>query len=53
MRDLARRTGLLEIKIFVLAVLVQQQTGGNLAEMLDKLAGIIREHYAMRGKIRA
>ncbi|MBI1914727.1 MAG: type II secretion system F family protein [Planctomycetes bacterium] len=53
LRDLARRTGLLEIKIFVLALLVQQQTGGNLAEMLDKLAGIMRERFRIRGKIRA
>ena len=53
MRDLARRTGLLEIKIFVLAVLVQQQTGGNLAELLDKLSGVIRERFKVRGKVRA
>jgi tight adherence protein B len=53
MRDLARRTGLLEIKIFVLALLVQQQTGGNLAELLEKLATLIRERYRLRGKIRA
>jgi tight adherence protein B len=53
LRDLARRTGLLEIKIFVLALLVQQQTGGNLAELLDKLAGVIRERFKVRGKVRA
>jgi tight adherence protein B len=53
MRELARRSGLLELKIFVLAMLVQQQTGGNLAELLDKLAHIIRERYTMRGKIKA
>jgi tight adherence protein B len=53
LRDLARRTGLLEIKIFVLAVLVQQQTGGNLAELLDKLSGVIRERFKVRGKVRA
>ncbi len=52
MRELARRTGLLEVKIFVTAVLVQQQTGGNLAEMLDKLSSIIRERYQLRGKIK-
>jgi tight adherence protein B len=52
LRDLARRTGLLEIKIFVLALLVQQQTGGNLAEMLDKLATIVRERFQIRGQIR-
>jgi tight adherence protein B len=49
MRDLARRTGLLETKIFVLALLVQQQTGGNLAELLDKLAAIIRDRFRIRG----
>jgi tight adherence protein B len=53
LRDLARRTGLLEVKIFVLAVLVQQQTGGNLAELLDKLAVVIRERFKVRGKVRA
>jgi tight adherence protein B len=52
-RDLARRTGLLEIKIFVLALLVQQQSGGNLAEVLDKLAGVVRERFRIRAKIQA
>jgi tight adherence protein B len=53
MRDLARRTGLLEIKIFVLAMLVQQQTGGNLAELLDKLATVVRERFRLLAKIQA
>jgi tight adherence protein B len=53
LRDLARRTGLLEIKIFVLALLVQQQSGGNLAELLDKLSHVVRERFRIRGKIRA
>jgi tight adherence protein B len=53
LRELARRSGLLELKIFVLAMLVQQQTGGNLAELLDKLAHIIRERYKLRGKVKA
>jgi tight adherence protein B len=53
MRDLARRTGLLEVKIFVLALLVQQQSGGNLAELLDKLSAVIRERFRIRGKIRS
>jgi tight adherence protein B len=52
MRDLARRTGMLEIKIFVTAVLVQQQTGGSLGEMLDKLAGVVRQRYRIRGQIK-
>jgi tight adherence protein B len=53
LRDLAKRTGLLEIKIFVLALLVHRQSGGNLAELLDKLSDIIRERYKILGKIRA
>ena len=50
-RDLTRRTGIIELKIFVLAVLVQQQTGGNLAELLNKLASVVRERYTIRGAI--
>jgi len=52
-RDLARRTGLLEIKIFVLALVVQQQSGGNLAEILDKLSTVVRERFRIAGKIKA
>jgi tight adherence protein B len=52
-RELTRRTGIVELKIFVLAVLVQQQTGGNLSEMLSKLAGVVRERYRIRGAISA
>lgn len=52
-RDLTRRAGVIELKIFVLAVLVQRQTGGNLAELLSKLAGVVRERYQIRGTISA
>jgi tight adherence protein B len=53
LRDLARRSGVIELKIFVLALLVHRKTGGNLAELLDKLATIVRERYKIRGRIRA
>ena len=52
LRDMARRIDLVEIKIFVLAVLVQRQTGGNLAELIDNLAAIVRERFRIRGKIK-
>jgi tight adherence protein B len=52
LRDLARRNGLLEIKIFVMALLVQQQTGGNLAELLDKLSAVVRDRFRIRGAIK-
>ena len=38
---------------FVSAVLLQKRTGGNLAEILDKLAYVIRERFKLRGRIRA
>lgn len=53
LRDLARRTGLMELNIFVVAVLVQRQVGGNLSEILEKLAIVVRERYRMRGQIAA
>lgn len=51
LRDLARRTGLLEINIFVVAVIVQRQVGGNLAEMLEGLSALVRDRYRIRGVI--
>ena len=53
MRELGRRTGLLEVKIFVLAVLVHRQTGGNMAQLLDKLAAVVRERFRIDGMIRS
>jgi tight adherence protein B len=50
-QDLARRTGLLELQIFALAIVVQQQTGGNLAELLDKLAGVVRDRLKLQRKL--
>lgn len=53
MRELARRTGLLELKVFVLAVMIHRQTGGNLSVLLEKLATVIRDRYRIRGAIKA
>lgn len=53
MHDLSRRTGLLEIKIFVLAVMIHRTSGGNLSELLEKLAHMIRERYRIQGMIGA
>src|SRR6476620_927319 len=51
--SLARRVPLLDVHFFVSAVMLQKRTGGNLAEILDKLAYIIRERFKLRGRIRA
>jgi tight adherence protein B len=53
LQKLAKRVPLLDVHFFVSAVLLQKRTGGNLAEILDKLAYVIRERFKLRGKIRA
>jgi tight adherence protein B len=50
---LGERVPSLDVHFFVSAVLLQKRTGGNLAEILDKLAFIMRERFKLRGKIRA
>ena len=52
LRTMARRTGLVEMKLLAEAVTVQQQAGGNLVEVLDKLTHMIRERFRIHGKIR-
>jgi tight adherence protein B len=53
LQKLAVRVPSLDVHFFVSAVLLQKRTGGNLAELLDKLAGLIRERFKLRGKIKA
>jgi tight adherence protein B len=53
LEKLAARVPLLDVQFFVSAVLLQKRTGGNLAEVLDKLAYLIRERFKLRGRIRA
>lgn len=51
LQDMARRSGIIEIKIFVLGLLIQRETGGNLAEMLDNLSKVIRRRFKINGQI--
>jgi tight adherence protein B len=53
LQKLSNRVPSLDVHFFVSAVLLQKRTGGNLAEILDKLAYIIRERFKLRGRIRA
>jgi tight adherence protein B len=52
LEKLGRRLPMIDVQFFVSAVLLQKRTGGNLAEILDKLAGLIRERFKLRGQIR-
>ncbi len=53
LRKLTQRIPSMDVRFFVSAVLLQKRTGGNLAELLDKLAQLIRERFKLRARIRA
>ena len=53
MKNLVRRVPLLDVRFFVSAVLLQRETGGNLAEILMNLAHIIRERFRVKGQVKA
>ena len=50
--DLAERTGLVELKLFVTGALVQQQTGGNVTELLERLSSLLRDRARIRGVVK-
>jgi tight adherence protein B len=52
LREFTERVPLLDARIFVTAVLTQRETGGNLAEVLDKLASLVRERFKVRRQVR-
>ena len=49
---LADRIDLVDVRIFVTAILIQREVGGNLAEILDKIAYTIRERFMLQRQIR-
>jgi len=51
--NLMRRVPLIDVRFFVSIVRLQRQTGGNLSEILTRLAYIIRERFRLRGQVRA
>lgn len=52
MNNLAKRVDSDDLDLVVTAVLIQRQVGGNLAEILDNIAGTIRERVKIKGKIK-
>lgn len=52
MLNLGNRVPLDDVRFLVTAVLVQKETGGNLAEILDKTALIMRERIRLKGQLR-
>jgi tight adherence protein B len=50
--NLAERMPLVDVKFFVTAVMLQRETGGNLAEILDNLSYVIRERFKILRQVR-
>lgn len=51
--NLTNRVPLLDMRFFASSVLLQKQTGGNLAEILTRLAEVIRERFRLKGQVKA
>lgn len=53
LQELARRTGVMELQLFVVAMLVHRTAGGNPVEILDGLSEVIRKRIRLLGKVKA
>ena len=49
---LADRVPIDDLRYFVIAVMIQRESGGNLAELLDNIAGIVRARLKLLGEVR-
>lgn len=49
---LSNRVPIDDLRYFVIAVMIQRESGGNLAELLDNIAGIVRGRLKLLGEVR-
>ena len=52
LKNLSSRVDCLDLSFFVISVVIQRETGGNLAEILENIARLIRERFKLYGRIR-
>lgn len=53
LKEMLKRVPNMDLKFFVTSVIIQRQTGGDLAEILDKIGHIIRERFKILGQVQA
>ena len=53
LRDMTERVPNLDLQFFATAVILQRQTGGDLAEILEKISHMTRERYQIKGQIQS
>lgn len=52
LNNMIDRIGIIDVRFFVTAVLIQRETGGNLSEILDNLAHVVRERFKVLRQVR-
>jgi tight adherence protein B len=52
LNHLATRIDCAELRFFIVSVILQRETGGNLSEIIENVSGLIRERFKLQGKIR-
>lgn len=52
LRGMADRIPSMDVRFFVIAVVIQRSTGGDLAEVLDKIGRLIRQRFELYGHVR-
>ncbi len=53
MQSLTEAVPLIDVRFFISAVIIQRESGGNLGEILTRLATIIRERFRLQGSVKA
>lgn len=52
LKNLSRRVDCPDLRFFVISIIIQRETGGNLAEILENISSLIRERFKLHGRIR-
>ncbi len=53
LRNMADRIPVMDVRFFVIAVIIQRSTGGDLAEVLDKIGRLIRQRFELQGLVKS
>lgn len=52
LKGMTERVDCPDLKFFTISVIIQRETGGNLAEILERISGLIRERFRLKGRIK-
>jgi tight adherence protein B len=53
LRNMGDRIPVMDVRFFVIAVIIQRSTGGDLAEVLDKIGRLIRQRFELQGLVKS